>query len=108
MGLIRKFENWMYFQLKNEMYEVRDNEIVCGGELRPDRHFKADDVASWQIQTQMDRTNVMIELVDGSIFNWFDDKGRLVKILRRVAPARELPLLSINLKPAEPEIRRWD
>ena len=35
MGIIRIFENLMHFQLKNEMYDVRDNEIVCGASFAP-------------------------------------------------------------------------
>ena len=83
----RWFESEVF---KFDYYELRGDEVVSV--RRPKHRFKTQDVRTWQqIILCFGVAVIAIEFADGKKVRLSDKYERLLRILQRAAPGKELP-----------------
>ncbi len=83
------FQSWLDHKLKNDVYELKGEEIIRGRGRTPGSGVGLAEVVSWWIYHEMGFDLVTIELSDGNEVRWIDKYNDLIGILRSVAGQKE-------------------
>jgi hypothetical protein len=83
------FQSWLDHKLKNDIYELKGEEIIRGRGRAAGTRVGLAEIVSWWIYHEMGFDLVTIELSDGNEVRWIDKYNDLIGILRRVAREKE-------------------
>jgi hypothetical protein len=94
-GPMSRLGKWFDYKLfKNDVYELRGDEVVSHRQQRP--QFKVHEVATWQqVFISFGVPLIVIKFSDGRMLELSDKHDDILHILQHAIPERELPWKAI-------------